>query len=69
MGLVVIRGKLISLSTALKKAKESKLKQLELSLKELERQHSENSNSQILNKMKAIRNQILDIYNEEREKI
>ena len=45
----VVRGKLISLSTAIKKAKEHTLKQLESNLIELEKEHSENQASQILN--------------------
>lgn len=64
----VIRGKLISLSTAFKKAKESKFKQLENNLKEMEKQHSETQDTQTMIKIKEIRNQILDIYKEESEK-
>lgn len=64
----VIRGKLISLSTAIKKAKGNKLKQLEDSLKELEKQHCQNQDPQTLSKIKEIRNQISDIYKEEIEK-
>lgn len=62
------RGKLISLSTAIKKAKENKLKQLEDSLNELERQHCRNQDLQTLPKIKEIRNQISDIYKEELQK-
>lgn len=64
----VVRGKLISLSTALKKAKEHNLKQLESNLIELEKEHSENQNPQTLNKIKEIKNQIMDIYKEDLEK-
>lgn len=64
----VVRVKLISLSTAIKRAKENKLKQLETNLKELERQHSENQNPQIMIKIKEIWKQFLDISKEELEK-
>ncbi len=64
----VIRGKLISLSTAIKKEKENKLKQLENNLKKLERQHSEKQDPKMMTKIKEIRNQILNIYKEELEK-
>lgn len=64
----VVRGKLISLSTAIKKAKENKLKQLEDSLKEQEKQHCKNQDPQTLLKIKEIKYQISDIYKEELEK-
>lgn len=59
---------MISLSTAIKKAKENKLKQFEDSLKELEKQHCKNQDPQTLLKIKEIKNQISDIYKEELEK-
>lgn len=61
----VVRGKLISLSTAIKKAKENNLKQLEKNLKELETQHSKVQNPEIMTKIKEIKDQISLIYKEE----
>lgn len=59
----VVRGKLISVSAGIKKAKESQLKQLEKNLIELAREHSKNQKPQLLTKINDIRNQISDMRN------
>lgn len=64
----VVRGKLISVSAGIKKAKEIQLKQLEKNLIELEREHSKNQKPQLLTKINDIRNQISDMYKEKLEK-
>ena len=64
----VVRGKLISLSAAMKKAKENRLNQLEKKLGELEKRHSENQSEQIMCEIKEIRNHISNCYKDELDK-
>ena len=63
----VIRGKFISLSTAIKKEREANLKRLEGELKKLE-EHSENQKPQMMTAIADIRHQILNIYKDNLEK-
>lgn len=44
------------------------MNQLENSLKKLESQHSENQNTDIMNKIKEVRHQILEFYKENLER-
>uniref|UniRef100_A0A8C5EFR7 Uncharacterized protein n=1 Tax=Gouania willdenowi TaxID=441366 RepID=A0A8C5EFR7_GOUWI len=53
---------LISLSSAIKRAKENKLTELENNLKDLETKHSKKQDPQVMIKMKETKNQILDIH-------
>lgn len=64
----VVRGKFISLSAALKKAKENQLNGLENTLKDLENRHKKTQSDQTLKQIQKIKKQILDIYQEEEEK-
>lgn len=64
----VLRGKIIAISTARKKAKEHKLKMLEEKLKNLEENHKENRVPQFLEQIKVVRKEIDEIYKEEIEK-
>ena len=64
----VIRGKIIALSSAIKKEKEKHLKELNISLKEMESKHIRTPTNQIWEALKEIRNKISDFYKEEEDK-
>ena len=64
----VIRGKIIAISSVIKKTKEQKLKSLEEELRNLEKKHMENNLPQTLERIKAVRKEIDIIYKQEIEK-
>lgn len=64
----VLRGKIISIATALKKARELRFKNLEDELQCLTEQHAISNDSQILKQIKDIKNKINEIYKDDIEK-
>ena len=61
----VIRGKLISITSRLKKEKETQYKSLLADLKQLEQKHKEKTDKKIERQMKEVRNQINRILQQE----
>uniref|UniRef100_A0A3P9LA26 Reverse transcriptase domain-containing protein n=1 Tax=Oryzias latipes TaxID=8090 RepID=A0A3P9LA26_ORYLA len=64
----VLRGKIISLSSSLKKRKQDKLNQLTCQLKDLQKQHKIGAKHDNGTKIKKLQNEIDEIYSEEVKK-